>query len=72
MRQTGILKRLFHITWPPNLYEIAENPPIFVSVNMVINLLLLLASGMTAAIVCLILELVAGKLRQLYPSNYLT
>jgi hypothetical protein len=39
---------------------------------MIINFLLLLASGMTAAFVCLILELVAGKVRQSYPSNYQT
>jgi hypothetical protein len=69
MRRTGILKRLLDITWPSNRYEIAEKPPIFVSVDMIINLLSLLASGMTTAIVCLILELVAGKLRQSYPSN---
>jgi hypothetical protein len=57
------------ITWPSNRYEIAEEPPIFVSVDMIINLLSLLASGMIAATVCLILELVAGKLRHAYPSN---
>jgi hypothetical protein len=69
MRRTGSLKRLLDITWPSNRYEIAEKPPIFVSVDMIINLLSLLASGMTAAIVCLILELVAGKLWQSHPSN---
>jgi hypothetical protein len=69
MRRAGILKRLLYILWPSNRYEIEEKPPIFVSVDMIINLLSLLASGMTAAIACLILELLAGKLRQSYPSN---
>ena len=69
MRRSGILKRLLDITWPSDRYKIAVKPPIFVSVDMIINTLSLLASGMTAATVCLILELVAGKMRQSYPSN---
>jgi len=69
MRRSGILKRLLDITWPSSRYEIVEKPPIFVSVDMITNLLSLLASGMTAAVVCLILELVAGKMRQSYPPN---
>jgi hypothetical protein len=72
MRRTGILKRLRENAWPSNRYEKAENPQIFVSFDMISNLLLLLACGISAAIVCLILELVAGKMRQSYPSNYQT
>jgi hypothetical protein len=70
MRRTGILKRLVDITWPPNRNEIVEKPSIVVSADMIINLLLLLAGGITAAIICLILELLGKKVTQSCLSKY--
>jgi uncharacterized membrane protein YGL010W len=69
MRRTGVLKRFVESTWPSKV-EVPEAALLAVSVDMIIMLLLLLAVGIAAALLCLILEAGERKMRSRFLPNY--
>jgi hypothetical protein len=70
VRRTGLVKRPLDRTWPAEPNELLEAPVIVVSLDMIMELLVLLASGITAAVLFLILELGWRKVRFFFCLNY--
>jgi hypothetical protein len=63
IRRTGLVKRSVDRTWPAKPNELLQEPAIVVSLDLILDLVVLLASGITAAVLLLILEIGWRKMR---------
>jgi hypothetical protein len=57
------VKRCFDRTWPAKPNELLEDPVIVVSLDLIMDILFLLSSGIAAAILFLMLEVAWKKMR---------